>query len=454
MSDSKLEPSAAEPSVHAGGFDEKTFLTSINDPGTMAVDLPDPEGLQRVKHLHSQITGVVATLNDKVGKVLQKQEREFLSAYRAHMYQVQKELQSLRAKANDAELQLKKNDKIRSLEDEKEWYRKEALRLDKFSTQLKAELKFMREKLEAIEEDRNWLERQLKTSKKSNKLLRADLEVRMQTEAGSPSSVDGDRPGGIWGEETGGSATGGGGTGMFPPPGRPSSRTREVAPPARRLTGGGSSRSDDGRTQAALAMVEKLQAELAAERQTTKALRAATVAGQSDRGEMETFFLQCVDDIRKDIARRRTRSLVASQTKARPRVGATSTAPITSGTAAFDKSFSKDKVKARAQEPSLEDYTATDRRRVVEKLLSDDYVLEALHHLIFSAPDPDASVDEGPSGGSMSEEHGVGVSVPGLMDVPEDDGDIGPTRTGVAEQLRPSRIHLESDVQEYLTGGY
>jgi hypothetical protein len=41
-----------------------------------------------VKQLHGQIGGVVQTLNDKIAKVLQKQEKEFLAAYRAHMYQV------------------------------------------------------------------------------------------------------------------------------------------------------------------------------------------------------------------------------------------------------------------------------------------------------------------------------------------------------------------------------
>lgn len=39
--------------------------------------------------------------------------------------QVQKELQALKARANEAELQLKRNDKLKSLEEEKEWYRKE-----------------------------------------------------------------------------------------------------------------------------------------------------------------------------------------------------------------------------------------------------------------------------------------------------------------------------------------
>ena len=41
------------------------------------------------------------------------------------MLQVQKELQALKARANDAEMQLKRNDKLKTLEEEKEWYRKE-----------------------------------------------------------------------------------------------------------------------------------------------------------------------------------------------------------------------------------------------------------------------------------------------------------------------------------------
>lgn len=41
------------------------------------------ESLARARQLHSQLNGVVATLNVKVGEVLAKQEREFLRAYRA-----------------------------------------------------------------------------------------------------------------------------------------------------------------------------------------------------------------------------------------------------------------------------------------------------------------------------------------------------------------------------------
>ena len=66
----------------------------------------------------------------------------------------------------------------------------QALRLDKFSSQVKTELKFLKEKLEAIEEDRSWLERQLKQAKKSNKLMKAELEVRMRS--GTDSTPFGD----------------------------------------------------------------------------------------------------------------------------------------------------------------------------------------------------------------------------------------------------------------------
>ena len=86
--------------------------------------------------------------------MLQKQEKEFLAAYRAHMYNVQKELNDLRAKVDEAELQMKKDSKIKKLEEERDWYRKEALRLDTHATAMKKDIKYMKEKLESIEEDR------------------------------------------------------------------------------------------------------------------------------------------------------------------------------------------------------------------------------------------------------------------------------------------------------------
>jgi hypothetical protein len=120
-----------------------------------------------------------------MASVLKKQESEFLRAYRAHMYNVQKELAMLRAKADDAAVQLAKNDRIRQLEAERDWYRTEALRLDQFCTGLKADVEFMRDKLAALEDDRDWLESQLKGAKRSNAILRAEGGAGLLDDAGS-----------------------------------------------------------------------------------------------------------------------------------------------------------------------------------------------------------------------------------------------------------------------------
>ncbi|CAM9827784.1 unnamed protein product, partial [Phaeothamnion confervicola] len=103
--------------------------------------------MPRLREEHSRLQEVVKSLNQKIGGVMAKQESDFLAAYRAHMYTVQKELQALRQRVVDAESALQQNDKVQRLEDECEWYRREALRLDGFNTAMKKDLRYMRDKL-------------------------------------------------------------------------------------------------------------------------------------------------------------------------------------------------------------------------------------------------------------------------------------------------------------------
>ena len=200
----------------------------------------------------------------------------------------------------------------------------QALRLDNFATQLKADVKFTKEKLEAVQEDRNWLEKQLKQSKKSGKLMKAELELRKQAgssaelgtgaqlaltagDAGSPQSEY---------RYEGGEGGEGGEEGMFPPPVRPGSRGLAAAggasrarPPAAPTTVILPQQSDHN-LASALAMVERLQKELAQERATVKALRAANVSSLSDRTELEAFFLQCIEEVRYVTGRWRDGAMV------------------------------------------------------------------------------------------------------------------------------------------------
>jgi hypothetical protein len=175
---------ALQESPTAAGM-TSTFMTSL-DPNKK-IEIEAPLGMVRVHEQYEQLQTKVSSLSQMVTEVLAKQERDFLAAYRAHMYNVQKELEDLRNKVKEAETSLQKNDKVHKLEEERTWYRKEALRLDGFTTSMKKELKYMKEKLESIEDDRNWLERQLKASKKQNKLLRAELEIRLTNSGEDPN---------------------------------------------------------------------------------------------------------------------------------------------------------------------------------------------------------------------------------------------------------------------------
>lgn len=75
-----------------------TFLTE-----SRSMHFPEPEAMARVREEHSRLQGVVFSLNKKISQVLAKQEGDFLAAYRAHMYTVQKELQTLRQRVIEAE---------------------------------------------------------------------------------------------------------------------------------------------------------------------------------------------------------------------------------------------------------------------------------------------------------------------------------------------------------------
>ncbi|KAE9227772.1 hypothetical protein PF002_g13724 [Phytophthora fragariae] len=177
-------------------FSKETFLTSVKRISESAagnrnantIVIEEAPAMALVREKHAQLHDVVGSLSEKISAVLARQERDFLAAYRAHMYNVQKELHEMREKIHRNETVENKSEKIKKIEDERDWYRKEALRLDAFTTIMTKDLKYMKENLEAIEEDRNWLEKQLKACKKQNKLLRAELDVRLSVPGNNSDS--------------------------------------------------------------------------------------------------------------------------------------------------------------------------------------------------------------------------------------------------------------------------
>ena len=381
-------------------MNEDTFLTSIagqksgggTEGSTSMKKRPvyEPQGLTRVKNLHGKVSHLVDNLAGKLGLVLRKQEKDFLSAYRAHMYNVQKELQELRSKVDESELELRKNQKIVALQKERDWYRSEALRLDTFATNIKKDLKFMRERLSTIDEDRNWLERQLKASKKQNKLLRAELEIRLSATPATSGPPTGKR--GAMSSSTG-----------FLPPARSQTttprgngnanlgerdassikRSKSTVPGGPR--GGAQGRvgplgnigsaSSSREVNLLRNDVERLQQKLrVTEKKLTRA-RAGNVERDRQRSAMEDLFLRCVDTVKSQIQRRMPRGGLTYSPSGKAALRAADGGHTTRPLGSDD----------HRQQPSVEldQFTKVDRRQVIEELLNHDEVLAYLYDALF-----------------------------------------------------------------------
>ena len=78
-----------------------TFMTE-GKPADGAIErkpIEDPRGLAMVYEQYGKLNEVVKNLNEKTKGLLMKERSEFLAAYRAHTYKVQRELKDGFARA-------------------------------------------------------------------------------------------------------------------------------------------------------------------------------------------------------------------------------------------------------------------------------------------------------------------------------------------------------------------
>eukprot|EP00397_Hematodinium_sp_SG-2012_P054899 GEMP01066590.1.p1 GENE.GEMP01066590.1~~GEMP01066590.1.p1 ORF type:complete len:314 (+),score=77.27 GEMP01066590.1:181-1122(+) len=263
----------------------------------------------RITELHEELKKLAENMDKKVHNMLREHEQDFFFAYKAHMYVLQKEFKALKAKADEEDTKTRRDSKIQSLERELDWFMAEALRLDELCKGYKKEVDKWKAKSEAIEEDRRYLEDQIKGSKRQNKVLRAAVE-RAQYAASvaaqpqkPPSPKQGVEP-------------------FVLPQIRPSSADeyqqqgrledgRLSAPPgihvatASNKTLQQKQKAISADEQKYLETVRGLKSEVLQEQNSMRAIRAEMTDAYSLKSMLEEFFLECIDESRKDLSRRK-----------------------------------------------------------------------------------------------------------------------------------------------------
>jgi hypothetical protein len=116
--------------------------------------------------------------------------------------------------------------------------------------------------------------------------------------------------------------------------------------------------------------IYELRGKLELERKNARWTKTDKVKRVMERNDLEEFFVECVEEVRKDVVRRRTASAGYSVKKN------------------MRKSTSSKMIeihKEDEQDPRLDQYTATDKKKVIELLMSNENVLLFLYEKLFPA---------------------------------------------------------------------
>lgn len=88
--------------------------------------------------------------------MIHSHENDFFLAFKNKMYVIMKEMKELRDKASTERHKAKADARLVNLERERDWFRREALKLDKMCKDHKRILARLKTTLESMEEDRDF----------------------------------------------------------------------------------------------------------------------------------------------------------------------------------------------------------------------------------------------------------------------------------------------------------
>ena len=297
---------------------------------------------EKIKEYYKHIRGQVLRLDDHIDTVLQKHEQDFLNAFKCQMFGLHTQLKELKKKNEENELKLKRDDQINKLKKSLEFFQNEAIKLGESSQFFKKEAEKWKAKAESLEDDRKFLESQLKSTKRKIKLLQVETEPIRDSEGSMKSSIFQTQD-------------------IINFKFTPSTKSGEILNDlihkhnfyldeflyeAEKVFSDTETKFHDS--------VKHIKNCLENERKKNKQIATQQSSLLLAKSDMESLFLECVDEVKKEVNRRKVESLVHQKFRR-----LNSTAKESTG------------------------FTATDKRKILELLVSKEQVLVMLYEKIF-----------------------------------------------------------------------
>lgn len=282
------------------------------------------DGMAKLKNLHQEILSHVVLVQDRTSRILQEQEKDLLRAFRARLFDVQTELEKEKSKKDDGDSRawIKKS---RDLEERVEAYKEIADKLERTNQTLNQENQRLQTQFQNQEDDRDYIVKQLEHARKDNSDWRARFE-RLDKEVSLLEEKEKNL-----GLEKGTNAR------VSVAKSDADERYKEVN--------------------------KKLQKLLESERGSLDLVRRNYQQELDSRTETELLLRQCIDDVRRELLRRQKRSREG---------GSSGSVPSTPDKGALDPA-------SLVTQLPIDKFSAADRERVLELLLSQERVVALLY---------------------------------------------------------------------------
>jgi hypothetical protein len=135
-----------------------------------------------VQRVSGQLEDTIQDLDKKLNRVLAKQEYEYLKGYNIYVKQKEKDLRELIEKLNEKNSNnTLKDEKISKLENTIAAIREDQIRQEKDKEKLHESVKYWKTKAQGYEQEKNFLQQQIMDAKRQNKLLKLAIG-RLQNE--------------------------------------------------------------------------------------------------------------------------------------------------------------------------------------------------------------------------------------------------------------------------------
>lgn len=119
------------------------------------------QGLALVEAEYAKLQECIGTLKETIDFNLIEQKEELEINHKTELRKLAIDLDRLKAEKTKLEDAIATNERANLLEHERDWYKNEALHLDKVLEESKSEGKELKKKLEESKNDRKWMKEQI-----------------------------------------------------------------------------------------------------------------------------------------------------------------------------------------------------------------------------------------------------------------------------------------------------